>query len=40
MRNIIVHDYFGMDLDQGWLVVERDLPVLRRQVETFLKASD
>jgi uncharacterized protein with HEPN domain len=37
MRNLIVHDYFGIDLDQVWQVVQRDLPVLRDQVEVFLK---
>jgi uncharacterized protein with HEPN domain len=37
MRNIIIHDYFGIDLDQVWQVVERDLPVLRSQVESFLE---
>ena len=30
MRNILVHDYFGIDLDEVWAVVERDLPVLRK----------
>ena len=37
MRNIIVHDYFGVDLEQVWQVVDRDLPVLRDHVTSFLK---
>ena len=37
MRNIIVHDYFGVDLEQVWRVVDRDLPVLRAHVTSFLK---
>ena len=37
MRNILVHDYFGIDLDEVWSVVERDLPMLRRQVENLLE---
>ena len=37
MRNLIVHDYFGVDLEQVWRVVERDLPILRTHVESFLK---
>lgn len=36
MRNILVHDYFGVDLDQVWSVVEQDLPALRKQIEEIL----
>ena len=28
-RNILVHDYLGLDLDAVWSVVEQDLPPLR-----------
>lgn len=28
-RNIIVHDYLGVDLDMVWQVVSSDLPVLQ-----------
>lgn len=28
MRHILVHDYFGVDLDEVWRVVEHDLPRL------------
>jgi uncharacterized protein with HEPN domain len=38
MRHILVHDYFGVDLDQVWTVVERDLPRLRTQVEDILRS--
>jgi uncharacterized protein with HEPN domain len=27
-RNVIVHDYLGIDLDAVWWVVEQDLPAL------------
>jgi uncharacterized protein with HEPN domain len=30
MRNILVHEYFGIDLEIVWEVVERDLPTLER----------
>jgi len=36
MRNILVHDYFGIDLEEVWTVVARDLPVLQREVEAIL----
>ena len=29
-RNVIVHDYLGLDAKQIWDVVERDIPVLKR----------
>jgi uncharacterized protein with HEPN domain len=29
MRNVLVHDYFGIDLDVVWRVIERDLPRLK-----------
>ena len=28
-RNIIVHDYLGVDLDMVWLVISTDLPALQ-----------
>jgi len=37
MRNVLVHEYFGVDLQEVWRTVERDLPVLRRQVEALLQ---
>ncbi len=36
MRNILVHHYFGVDLDVVWSVVERDLPDLQRSVDSLL----
>ena len=36
MRHILVHDYFGIDTDIVWDVVERDLPTLKRQLEDLL----
>jgi len=29
MRNILVHQYFGIDLDEVWNTVSTDLPVLK-----------
>lgn len=36
MRNVLVHFYFGINLDKVWLVVENDIPVLKKQIETIL----
>lgn len=38
MRNILVHDYFGIDEAVVWSAVERDLPDLKREVESILKS--
>jgi uncharacterized protein with HEPN domain len=36
MRNVLVHDYFGIDLAEVWSTVERDLPNLRAQLATVM----
>ena len=33
MRNLLVHHYFGIDLDVVWTAVEKDLPSLRSALE-------
>jgi uncharacterized protein with HEPN domain len=38
-RNIIVHDYLGLDLDVVWSVVEKELPALQstlRQLQPLI----
>jgi uncharacterized protein with HEPN domain len=37
MRNLLIHDYFGLDLDEVWAAVERDVPRLRQQVQAILE---
>jgi uncharacterized protein with HEPN domain len=37
MRNILVHDYFGIDLNEVWSAVEGDMPDLRREVNAILQ---
>ncbi|RME90733.1 MAG: DUF86 domain-containing protein, partial [Verrucomicrobia bacterium] len=32
MRNVLVHEYFGVDLREVWKTVERDLPALKLAV--------
>ena len=38
MRSVLVHEYFGVDLDQVWQTVERDLPAFKRAIEKLLQA--
>jgi len=37
MRHILVHDYFRIDPDVVWAVVERDLPDLKRALLALLE---
>jgi uncharacterized protein with HEPN domain len=37
MRNILVHDYFNIDIDAVWSVVENDLPLLYNQIGRLLR---
>ena len=37
-RNVLVHDYLGIDLEEVWKTIEEDLPPLRARVEAMLVA--
>ncbi len=37
MRHILVHDYFAIDTETVWRVIERDLPTLKRKIEEMKK---
>ena len=39
MRNILVHEYFDVDLEEVWVTVERDLPRLKGTVQHILRAT-
>lgn len=37
MRNLLVHEYFSVDLEEVWSTVVRDLPALKVQVQALLE---
>ncbi len=37
MRNILVHQYFGIDKDAVWAVVENEISPLRDQIQKILE---
>lgn len=39
LRNILVHNYFDVDIERIWQTVQNDLPQLRR-IATRLRAED
>ena len=36
MRNLLVHEYFGVDLEEVWSTAVNDLPLLRPMVAAML----
>jgi len=36
MRDKLIHDYFGVDLDAVWDTVERDIPALKNRIRNLL----
>ena len=38
MRNILVHNYFGIDIEVVWAVVENELTNLLEKIETMLQS--
>lgn len=37
LRNVLVHDYLGINLERIWDIIEHDVPVLQRTVEAMLR---
>lgn len=37
MRHILVHDYFAVDFEFLWIVVQDDIQPLKDQIEKYLK---
>jgi len=36
-RDVLIHEYEGVDVDEVWNVILRDLPELKMQIETLLR---
>ena len=37
MRNILIHEYFGVDIDVLWRTIQVDLPILLTKVRKILE---
>lgn len=37
MRDKLIHDYFGVDIDEVWLTAKNDLPALKSRLEAIIK---
>jgi len=36
-RNILVHDYLGVDVERVWTILNKELPVLKKTVAAIMK---
>jgi len=36
LRNVVIHEYFGVDLENIWEIITNDLPVLKKKVKNIL----
>ena len=37
MRDILIHQYFGVDLDLTWEVINNNIPELKKQISSVKK---
>lgn len=37
LRNIIAHQYFGINVDLVWQIIQNDIPKLKSQLETLIE---
>ena len=37
LRNVLVHDYLAVDVEEIWKIIELDLPLLKRQI-SFIRS--
>ena len=37
MRDVLIHGYFDVNLERVWVIVEKDLPDLKRKISRILK---
>ncbi|MFO7976243.1 MAG: HepT-like ribonuclease domain-containing protein [Candidatus Hydrogenedentota bacterium] len=37
MRNVLIHEYFGVDMEEIWAAVERDVPTIKAELQKILQ---
>lgn len=40
LRDVLIHDYFGVDIGIVWNVVARELPTLKNMIKEMVRRSD
>ena len=36
LRNVLIHEYFGVNYEIVWTIIQRDIPKLKRQITELL----
>ena len=36
-RDVLIHEYFGVDVNMIWIVIKEDIPKLKKQIEKILE---
>lgn len=39
MRDVLIHEYFGVDLELTWKTVQKDLPLLKQELLSLVETS-
>ncbi len=37
-RNLVAHDYFGIDAEEVWQIISNDLPILKVKIEKIMSS--
>jgi uncharacterized protein with HEPN domain len=40
MRDVLIHNYFGIDYDVTWVTVTRDIPELHHEIQRIIKIEE
>jgi uncharacterized protein with HEPN domain len=40
MRDKLIHDYFGVDIDTVWLAAKKDIPQLKEEIKQIIEKLD
>jgi len=38
MRDKLIHDYFGVDIDAVWETVKKDIPTIEKEIKDIIKS--
>ena len=39
LRDVLIHDYMGVDIKALWEITQKDLPVLKKSIEKILRGN-
>lgn len=37
LRDVLTHEYFGVNIERVWTIIEKDLPGLKKQIEKIIQ---